>query len=255
MKALVLPYSKGGFKLPDFLLYYLCAQVQYAHYWYHSIPYLPHRATEEGDALPIPLNAILPHKRPPLHSNDINTIDTTNAAWQKMTKLAHKIPIYAPAMPLQHHPALSVTQENVGMRLLKQVGIDMLGDLYINGTFIDLNDLAYISTPTILFKFTYYGLQRAIKTFYPTHFREPSQFKTLQSLITEPCNRHLVFRLYTQLQEEIGENNQKALDRWNNILGNPLTKEEWQTVRNAHSKWQSEATALQIPTSNIPHPC
>lgn len=160
-----------------------------------------------------------------------------------MAKLTRKLPLYAPAMQIKHHPALSVTQEDIGMRLLKQVGIDTLGDLYTHGIFMDSNDLAYISNPTLLFKFTYYRLQGAIKKFYPTYPREPPQFTTLQRLITEPRSTHLVSKLYTQLQEEIGANNQKTLDRWNNILDDPLTKEEWQTC--------GIMTSMLMPNGNL----
>lgn len=42
LQALTLPYSRGGYQVPNFWLYYLCAQAQYAHHWYHPTLYLPH---------------------------------------------------------------------------------------------------------------------------------------------------------------------------------------------------------------------
>lgn len=239
----MLPYARGGFKVPDFQLYYLCGQAQYAHHWYHPTPYLPHMAIEEGDALPIPLTAIVLHKRPPLHVKDINTIDTTNAAWLQMAKLVKKTPIYAPSMPLHDHQALSVTQEKVGMNLLKQAGIDTMGDLYANGSFIELKDLAHVTNPTPLFIFTYYRLQRAIKELYPMYPNEPPPFQTLQSVITEPASGHLVSRLYNKMQEEIGGTNIKALARWNAVLDTPITNEEWMQI--------GSVTSMLTPNGNL----
>lgn len=196
LRALTLPFSIGGFRVPDLFLYYLCAQAQYAHYWYHPVPFMPHIAIEDGDANPTPLTAILPYRRTQSRTHQINTIATTNAALQQMGKMAHKLPIYAPAVPLQFHPNLSVTQEKVGYELLRQVGIDKMGYLYANGTFVEPQELQYIRNQTLLFRFTYHRLQGAIKKLYPTYPHEPPQLHTLQMLITTPHNKHMVSRLY-----------------------------------------------------------
>lgn len=228
LRALALPYSKGGFKVPDLLLYYLCAQAQYAHYWYHPIPFLPHVAVENGDAQPIPLAAILPYSWTTTSTHQINTIATTNATWQQMGRLAHKLPLYAPALPLHFHPHLSVTQDKVGQDLLRQVGIVQMGDFYANGTFVEPQELHYIKNQTLLFHFTYHRLRGAIKKLYTTYPLEPPQLLTLQLLLTTTHNKHMVTKLYPQLQCDIAGNTHKAWERWNAVLDHPLETEEWE---------------------------
>lgn len=118
-----------------------------------------------------------------------------------------------------------------------------MGDLYANGSFIALKDLTYIANPTPLFIFTYYRLQRAIKELYPLYPKEPPIFQTLQGVITDPTSRHLVSRLYTKMQEEIGATNETAMAKWNEILDIPISNEEWLQIGNV--------TRMLTPNGNL----
>lgn len=189
---------------------------------------MPHLAVEDGDANPIALNSILLHKRSHLSKNEINTIRTTTEAWQRISQLTRKTPIYAPNLPLAQHPRLSVTWEK-NMLLLTQAGITTMGDLYHNGIFIAPDDLDYISNQSMLFKFTYHRLRAAVKTLYPTYPNKPPILETLQQLIATPNHSNIVTQLYTHLQTEIGAHASKAHDKWNMVLETPLKADEWKT--------------------------
>lgn len=157
----------------------------------------------------------------------ISTVDATVTAWRNLARLANKTPIYATALQIQHHPQLSVTQDVIGYELLRSVGIDTMGDLYLKGQFVTLQDLTYISNQTPLFQFTYYRLQKAIRQLYPNYPTEPRQLQALQMIIQSPNKTHLVSRLYAQMQDDIDMHNVKAKQRWDKSLASQLTDEEW----------------------------
>lgn len=141
-------YVNGGFCAPDFYIYYLCAQAQYAYYWYRPHAFTPYVAVEDGDAHPIPMAGMITRRGTP--KSEINTLDTTIAAWQAIGTLANKLHIYALAMPLAFHAALSVTQEAGPTRLLREAGFERMQDLYPNGSFITQEELTYITNQTSL---------------------------------------------------------------------------------------------------------
>lgn len=82
-------YSQGRFTAPDFYLYYLCAQAQYAFYWFKPHECIPPIAVEDGDAHLIPFKSIITHTNRPTPRSEINPIDTMIAAWQAIGRRAH----------------------------------------------------------------------------------------------------------------------------------------------------------------------
>lgn len=160
-EVLTLDYKGGGFSVSDLYLYYLCAHAHYAHYWVNDHDFIPHIAVEDGDAHPILLSSILTHTRRYTPRTEINTIDTTVAAWQTLGRLAGKLPLYSPLLPLAFHSALSVTHDRGAMHTLKLARFALMMDLYVDGVFVSDDDLNYIQNKTQLFIFLFHRLKKS----------------------------------------------------------------------------------------------
>lgn len=150
--TLAQPFKRCGFEAPDLRLYYLCAQVQFAHYWYFSQRYLPHLAVEADYAHPIPLTAIVLHNKTQGNRVEINTVTCTIRAWKALAARTGRERLYAPAMPIVAHLDISMAQEARARSVLSTAGITKLGDMYLNGKFLSLGDFSImqcrgLSTP------------------------------------------------------------------------------------------------------------
>lgn len=126
-EVLTLPYAKGGFRVPDMQLYYLCAQAQYASYWQNALPYTPHVAVEAGAVHPIPLKAMIVNETMVFEKDEIDTVQCTNHALRELGKRAWRLPLYVPAMPLLHHGKKSVTGEARSITFFAEGGCALYG--------------------------------------------------------------------------------------------------------------------------------
>lgn len=214
-------YKYGGFKVPDFYTYYLCAQVQYAKYWFDTHAFIPHVAVEHWDADPIPLNSLLTHDKRTTPRGTINTINSTIHAWQAIARLAGKTPLYSPLLPLAYFQNISVTHERGALTTFEQVGLTTMQDLFVNASFLEADDLEYITHKTLLFLFYFYRLKKACYLHYPTLPAEPPALNALQALINAPTRRKLITTLYCAVQAECPPVSDTSLDRWNAILDPP----------------------------------
>lgn len=111
--VLTQPFERGGFEAPDMRLYYLCAQVQFAHFWYFPQRFQPHTAIEADSVLPVPLvaAALLGGGGGPVHC--------TAWAWKTLAKRVQLDYLHAPALPMGAHPAISATQEQAALNALR----------------------------------------------------------------------------------------------------------------------------------------
>lgn len=199
--TLTLDYNKGGFNATDFYIYYLSAQAQHVYFWYKPHEYTPHVAVEHSDSHPIQLHSIITHINRHIPKTEINTIDATITAWQAIGQQVNKLPIFAPAMPLEHHAALSVTHEVGVARLLREAGMQTMQDLYPDGVFHTTKTLQYITNPTLLFRFVFHKLRQAIKSHYKTYPAAPATLHALQLVMTTPTKKKVITKLYKIIRD------------------------------------------------------
>lgn len=151
-------------------------------------------------------------------------------AWHAIGKSARKLPLYAPALPIEGHAALSVAREKGPITALREAGITHMSDLYPGGKYITDDDLDYIQNPTPLFRYTCYRLKCAIRDHYTTFPDEPESLKPLQSLITAPTRKKLISKLYKEVQGETDTRRDRSLERWNSILTPQITDTDWKHI-------------------------
>lgn len=127
-EVLTRPYDQGGLDVPDFGLYYLCAQAQFAHYWFHPPQFMPQVAAEHWLAHPIPLDGVL--LTPSRARSDAPTTATcTVDAWHRIAKRLDAPILYSPRLPLTFHPDMPLLQETGFRNLCMRLGIATWGDL------------------------------------------------------------------------------------------------------------------------------
>lgn len=214
--------------MPDVHLYYLCAQAQYAHYWFSPHEFIPHVAIEHWDAHPTPLSSLLTHDRRQAPRSSVNTINSTITAWQTIARLVHKLPLYSPLLPIAHHQNISVTQEQGAIHTFAEVGLVKMQDVFNEGAFLTSSDLAYIQNKTTLFSFYFHRLKAAFHLHYPSLPAEPPALQALQVLITAPTRHKLITKLYCAVQAECPTSHDASLTRWNENLDPPLSVQDWE---------------------------
>lgn len=138
--TLTCPYSKGGFDIPNFELYYDCAQAHYAHFWFHPPSYMPQVAAEHWLSDPIPLiGAIFTPKDP--RSESPTPIACTARAWRSLCTRTKSPMLYSPTLPLVYHPHIPLLQEGVFRKTLTKYKIHTWGDLFLHGKFRTLQQM------------------------------------------------------------------------------------------------------------------
>lgn len=130
--TLTLPCARGGFAIPDPQLYFLVAQAQYAHHWFHLDDRIPYTKPDKEIAAPTPLASPLPIGIP-LDQQDIQPLSTTCWAWRKLNLLLGSGPLYLPAIPPSYNPFLPLTTEKGVLVILTKLGLDTFGSLFPDG--------------------------------------------------------------------------------------------------------------------------
>lgn len=159
---------------------------------------------------------------------EMNTIHNTSKAWQVLCVRA-KSPMYAPALPLQFHPDISVTQEPKSLDILAKARLDTMGDLFREGMFLTQDEFSATQPKTLLTVFTYIRIRAALRLLYSQFADEPNTFEALQMMLTTSLCKHLVTQLYNAAHREAKDEPGAAFSRWNAMLDPPTTpaQENW----------------------------
>lgn len=225
--TLTRPYDQGGMDIPDFMLYYLCAQAQFAFYWFFPPQFSPQVAVEQWLAHPLPLEGILlaPRRK---RTEPPTTVSSTVEAWHHITKRLEAPVFYSPLLPLSYHPAMPLLQEAGFQKLCKRLGILTWGALFQSGTFVTKDQFARGGSLSPLDLFLYVRLRQGLHSSLPDFPKEPASLVPLHQLLATPDQKHLVSRLYHTIHTLTPRSVNSARDRWSTDLGLDISDDQWQ---------------------------
>lgn len=217
------PLTRGGLGAPDLELYALCAQAQYLHFWAYPQPFQPHVAVEQDVAEPMPLSVAVyhPYKR---SATEINTVNTLHWAWEGLRKRLQLPLLYAPTIPLAHHPNFHCLQTAGAIKWARDMGLSTMGDLYPLDNFFSIPEAVTDNPVSLMDTFLYHQLTSTCKAIYPTFPKLPSVVKPLHNLLLSPSPRRLVSRLYTSTQSDTQSTPPMAFLQWQEDLGEEFTE-------------------------------
>lgn len=113
------------------------------------------------------------------------------------------------------------------LQLQGDMGLCVMGNIFPGGEFISQNDTSLAAHRTPLKIFAYLQLRAAVKDLYLTFPSEPPTHNALQILLSPPTRQRLVTNLYNAAQREQFREREQALQRWEDTLGSPISKEDW----------------------------
>lgn len=224
--VLTRPYAQGGLDIPDFGLYYLCAQAQFAYYWLFPPKSMPQVAVEHWLAHPIPLEGVLLTPRR-AHTEAPTTVSCTVNAWRGIAKRLDAPALYSPLLPLTYHPDMPLLQETGFRNLCKRLGISTWGDLFHSGTFKNPAQFAGQTTLSPLELFLYIRLRQGARACLPGFPFEPPSLAPLHQMLVTAEAKHLVSRLYHIVHAQAPRSVVPARDHWSTDLGVTITDAQW----------------------------
>lgn len=224
--TLTLPYHRGGLAVPDFHLYFLVAQAQYSHHWFHPDIQILYTITDKELAAPTLLASLLP-KGKPLDPRDIQALSTTCWAWQKLNCKLGAGPLYSPVLPLFDNPLLPLTTEKQVQSTLAKLNLSTLGSLFPNGQARKLSELTQMPDLTYMDKLILTRLQGALKSAFSSFPAPYADFTPLTLLISNAGRSHLITKLYRICLSLKSPRDRGVRQQWEADLGQPLIDKEW----------------------------
>lgn len=225
-EILTLPLEQGGMAAPDLSLYAFCSQAHFLHYWVHPTPFQPHVALETDKVAPVPLATALyqPYRRP---RAEIDTVQTLRWAWAGLCARSGVPILYAPAMPLKHHPLLPSLLGRGTWNLAASHGLTTWGDLFPNESFLSLQEMCTPAQPTTADALLYYQIRATCKDIFPTFPVQPPTMIALEHILTFTSPTKLITRLYKTMQHHYPVTAVMARTAWDSDLETDITDAKW----------------------------